>query len=59
MTLMFVGDVLQRDVRVPLVGLELQEDPDYALELLDGTTVHLSVAPWRLGQTIPGVESDL
>lgn len=57
-TLMCVGDVRQRDVRIPLVALELQEDPRYALELRDGTTVYLSVPPWHLGQTIPALESD-
>jgi hypothetical protein len=57
-TLMCVGDVGQRVVRIPLVALELGENQEYALELRDGTTVCLSVPPWRLGQTIPTQEAD-
>jgi len=57
-TLMFVGDVRDRQIRIPLIGLELYEEPDYELELRDGTTIHLTVPPWNLGQTIPPLEGD-
>jgi hypothetical protein len=57
-TLMCVGDVRERQIRIPLIGLELYEEPDYELELRDGTTIHLTVPPWNLGQTIPPLEGD-
>jgi hypothetical protein len=57
-TLMCVGDVREREVRIPLLALELYENPEYELELRDGTTVYLTVPPWKLGQTIPPREGD-
>lgn len=58
LSLIIVGDLSRDEVRVPVVALELREHPLYALQLLDGTTIEMSLPPWHLGQTIPPLETN-
>jgi len=58
LSLIYVCDVARDTVRIPVVALELRENPVYALQLLDGTTLELSRPPWHLGQSIPPFEGN-